>query len=282
MADIALALGYALFLWWFATGAILFLDGLPKRTFRWSMLAATVMLAAALAGLAATRDMTGAQGAYIAFTCALVVWGWNEMAFLMGVITGPRRTPSPPGISGLARTGHAIAAILYHEIAILASGALILLVTMGGENRIGAMTFGVLWIMRLSAKLNLHLGVPNHAAEFLPDHLRYLESWFTNRPMNPLFPVSVTLATLALAWLGHVIFDPLASPHDVAGHALVAALLALAILEHWFLVLPVPVLKIWRWGLSSRSPRLIRSARLAAGRASLSARHAIPSLRRRS
>ena len=37
---------HGLLIWWFSTGLILFLDGLPKRTFRWSMAAATVLLIA--------------------------------------------------------------------------------------------------------------------------------------------------------------------------------------------------------------------------------------------
>jgi putative photosynthetic complex assembly protein 2 len=280
--SIALAIGFALFLWWFATGLILFLDGLPRRTFRWSMLVASAILLLAFAGLWLTRDTTTVAGAYLAFTCAILVWGWNEMAFLMGIVTGPRKIASPPGVTGWTRTRHAIEAILHHELAILASGAAVYLLTMGGENRIGILTFAVLWGMRLSTKLNLHLGVPNHAAEFLPEHLRYLQSWFTTRPINPLFPVSITVSTLVLAYAVMAIAHPLASDFEVAGYGLVAALLALAILEHWFLVLPIPVVKIWGWGLSSRSPRLLRSARLAAGRASLSARHAIPSFWRRS
>ena len=32
---------FALFVWWFSTGVILYLDGLPVRTFKWSRLAAT-------------------------------------------------------------------------------------------------------------------------------------------------------------------------------------------------------------------------------------------------
>lgn len=282
MLTIALAIGFALFLWWFATGLILFLDGLPQRTFRWSMLVASAILVLAVLGLWLTRDTTSVAGAYLAFTCAILVWGWNEMAFLMGIITGPRKTASPPGIRGWTRTRHAIAAIIYHELAIVFSGAAIFLVTIGGDNRIGILTFAVLWAMRLSTKLNLHLGVPNHAAEFLPDHLQYLQSWFTKRAINPLFPISITLSTLVLAYVALAVADPLASDFEVVGYGLVAALLALAILEHWFLVLPIPVIRMWSWGLSSRSPRLLRSARLAAGRASLSARHAIPSFWRRS
>ena len=33
--------------------------------------------------------------------------------------------------------------------------------TWGGANQVGTWTFLVLWVMRLSAKLNVFLGVPN-------------------------------------------------------------------------------------------------------------------------
>ena len=50
------------------------------------------------------------------------------------------------------------------------------------------------------AKLNLFLGVPNLSVEFLPPHLGYLASYFSNKPMNLLFPASVTLASGAAGY----------------------------------------------------------------------------------
>ena len=38
----------ALFIWWFTTGTIFYLDNLPARTFKWSMLGATGLLFIAL------------------------------------------------------------------------------------------------------------------------------------------------------------------------------------------------------------------------------------------
>ena len=49
---------FTLFVWWFSTGVILFLDGLPKRTFRWSMFGATILLGLALYGLSVTAADT--------------------------------------------------------------------------------------------------------------------------------------------------------------------------------------------------------------------------------
>jgi putative photosynthetic complex assembly protein 2 len=41
-------------------------------------------------------------------------------------------------------------------------------------NQVGTGTFAVLWVMRISAKLNLFLGVRNLSEELLPPHLAYL------------------------------------------------------------------------------------------------------------
>ena len=49
------------------------------------------------------------------------------------------------------------------------------------------------------------------------------------------------------------VLDPLATESERAGAMLPAALLGLAILEHAFMVLPVPATALWHWGLRSRS-----------------------------
>ena len=47
------------------------------------------------------------------------------------------------------------------------------------------------------------------------------------------------------------------------GYALVASLLALAVLEHWFMVLPWEPEKLWAWGLQTH--RRDRTAKNAIG-----------------
>ncbi len=42
--------------------------------------------------------------------------------------------------------------MIWHELAIAASGVAIALATLGGQNQIALVTFAVLWLMRLSAK----------------------------------------------------------------------------------------------------------------------------------
>lgn len=252
MTMVLAAAGFALFAWWASTGLILALDRLPRWTFPWMMAGVSLLTALALAGLAWSAHQTSVAGALCAFACALVVWGWTEVSFLTGWITGPRTTASPPGTRGLERLGHAIGAVIWHEIAILVGFLIVLVIVRDAPNAVALWTYGVLWAMRLSAKINIFLGVPNHAESFLPDHLRYLTSWFTKKPMNFFFPVSVSAALVALAILAQPAFAADATAFEAAAAALVATLLALAVLEHWFLVLPFDSIALWRFGAAAR------------------------------
>jgi len=252
MAEHGLPALYTVFVWWFATGLILHLDGLRPETFRRTMAGATAVLAAACWGLLASAADPSPAGAYLAFTCALLVWGWVEISFLTGWITGPRKTPCEPGCRGWPRFVAALGAILWHELAILAAAALVVSLTWGGPNPVGTGTFLILWAMRLSAKLNVFLGVRNLAESFLPDHLGYLRSFFRRRPANALFPLSVIGSTIACAMLFRTASASDADAFQAVGFTLLGTLMALAVLEHWFMVLPLPFEALWRWGLRSR------------------------------
>jgi putative photosynthetic complex assembly protein 2 len=247
------AILFAVFLWWASTGAILFLDGLPRRTYVASMAVMSLVAAASLVALWLTREASTSGAVIIAFTAALALWAWNEMAFLMGFITGPRKHPATPGVRGLARFSESAATLISHELAIAGTAVLIWLITREGANLFGLWTFLILWIMRLSTKINIFLGAPNITEEFLPPHLAYLATYFRKRPMNGFFPFSVTLATLAAAWLAHLAFMPGKVPGEVLGYSLIAALTALAALEHWLLFVPLPAQRLWAWSLKSHA-----------------------------
>jgi len=243
---------YTLFVWWFSTGVILYLDGLPRWTFRWTLAGASVVLGVALWGLWVTSDDSSVAGAYLAFTCAVAVWGWQEVGFLLGYVTGPRRAPCPPGADRWSRLGLAFQTILHHEMATAALGLALVLGVGFGVNRTGVWTYLVLWAMRQSAKLNLFLGVRNLGERLLPDHLRYLESYFTRRRMNPLFPFSIVASAAAalVVWQRAAAAEP--GSGAATGWVLVGTLLLLAIVEHLFMILPLPADALWRWGLRSR------------------------------
>jgi putative photosynthetic complex assembly protein 2 len=253
MIEVMLPVLFAVFIWWFSTGLVLVLDGLPKQTFRWSILISSLLAAGAFAGLAHTAGQSSTMGAYCSFSCALLVWGWHELTFLTGWLTGPRKQPSPPDSDGWARFFQAVGAIVWHELAILASGLLIIALTWGAPNQVGAWTFSVLWVMRTSAKLNLFLGVRNLSEEFLPAHLAYMESFFRRRAMNLLFPFSLVGACAVLALVVMRAVEPGLPEGQVVGWMLVASLLFLAIVEHLLLVLPLPSTALWRWALRQRA-----------------------------
>jgi len=240
---------FAVFIWWFSTGLVLLLDTLPRNTFRWSRLLSSLLAVAALVGLVQTAGQTSLAATYCAFSCALLVWAWHELSFLTGWVTGPRRTAVAADVQGWPRFTAAVQAILWHELAIAAGGVMILAITWGQENQVGLWTYAVLWVMRISAKLNLFLGVRNLSEEFLPPHLAYMGSFFRRRRMNPLMPVVV----VASSWVAYLVISaalhPDTTPVQAVGLTLVGSMLVLAIVEHFFMVLPLQPSALWRWAM---------------------------------
>ncbi|CAH2601021.1 conserved membrane protein of unknown function [Rhodovastum atsumiense] len=243
---------HALFVWWFSTGVVIYLDGLPRRTHRWTMLGSTLVLAFSLYGVWYSSGDVSVGGAYAAFTYGLLAWSWIEVSFYLGYVTGPRKETCADGCSGWRHFGHAIMASLWHELAILALAAVVGALTWEQPNQVGLWIFVVLWWMHQSAKLNVFLGVRNLNEEFIPDHVAFLKSFFTKKPMNLLFPFSITLSTVAAVVVFQRAFAVGADGFTVTGNMSVGAMLALAILEHWLLVLPIPSAALWAWGLRSR------------------------------
>ncbi len=249
--DLAAA-GYALFVWWFSTAVIILLDNLPRRTFRWSMGVGTAIFAVCLWRLAASAHDTSVAGAYAAFTYGVLAWGWQEMSFFMGIVTGPRRTGARRDASLGERFRDGVAACLYHELAIIGTAAVIVAVTWGAPNQAGTWTFMALWVMRQSAKLNVFLGVRNLGERFVPTHLQYLLTYMAKRPLNALMPFSITGGTVAAVLLAQRAGS--ASASEAAAYTFVVTILALAVLEHWMLVLPLPFERLWSWVLTFRRP----------------------------
>ncbi len=255
LAAIAPPLLFAAFLWWFSTGAILWLDRRPRETFGWSFAAATIIAAGALVALYVSAGVQNVANAYIAFSAAIVLWGWHEMSFLMGFITGPRRKPLPAGATGWKRFSLATATIIHHELALALTAVALVALTWGQPNQIGAITFLVLWALRLSAKFNLFLGAPYRAEEMLPPHLAHLASYFRHRRMNALFPISLAGGAAAIWVLGALAFAPEASAFAQHGFLLVLALTALGVVEHVFLFVPPPNSLLWGWAGADSTER---------------------------
>lgn len=254
--DILSAAAYAVFVWWFCTGVIFYLDGLPKRTYAFSIGTATFIAVCAIIGIIASSRVDSAASAYVAFTCAVLIWGWQEMLFLMGVLAGPSKAPLPDGVSEVTRFKLAARSVIHHELALAGVGALLLLLTWRTPNQVGGATYMLLWLMRLSAKLNLFVGVRNTYAHLLPAHLAYLGSYFRQRTsISKFFVGSTTFASLLAISLWLLVVYPPAPGLSHTGAALVASLMTLAVIEHLFLVLPIPMERLWSAALSSRFKR---------------------------
>ncbi|MBE7220759.1 MAG: DUF3623 family protein, partial [Caulobacteraceae bacterium] len=134
-----------------------------------------------------------------------------------------------------------------------------------GPDQVGTWTFMVLWWMHQSAKLNVFFGVRNLNEEFLPAHLEFLKSFLRKRSMNLLFPVSVTVSTVITVLLAKAALAPAATAFDRAGFTFLTVLMALAILEHWMLVLPMPAGALWQPGLRSRGAQKPFAAEIVVG-----------------
>lgn len=246
---------FALFIWWFSTGVILMA---VRRADRIGGHVGLVIagLPVLVIGAAMVGASLGAQnmvGVYQGFLGALVIWGWIELAFLAGVVTGPIRQAALPAQHGLAKFKRAFGALLYHEMLLLAGLLGLIVVSHGAVNRMALATYMILFLARICAKLNLFFGVPRINLEFVPTRLTHLKSYFTRGPVTVAFPVAITILTALLAVCAERLF---AAGSDVTqmGFALLTALAALALLEHWLMVIPLPDAKLWRWMLPA--PRL--------------------------
>ena len=251
MTTYALPILTAIIVWWFSTGLILWLGRRDERLHKTIMLGATGFAALSLVAINLSADMTSMIGAYVAFAAAIALWGWHELAFIFGMITGPRRTDCPKSQSGLERFKSAVETLLYHEIGLLMTGLVIGLMTLSAMNKIALLTFSVLWVMRVSAKLNLFFGVPKVAIDMMPARLRYLASYFRQGTISVFFPVSVTAAMLGFGGMIAVLMtivppvEPFVAEGAFVGLILCTTLLALAIFEHWCLILPFDETALW-------------------------------------
>ncbi|PRY93249.1 putative photosynthetic complex assembly protein 2 [Hasllibacter halocynthiae] len=252
MAEVLASAGMAVAVWWASTVAILWrvkrADRLGGDAHTVSVLMALPMVFLGLWGVRETGARTDVAGVQGAFLSALAIWGWVELAFLSGIVTGPSRAAGQPGARGWMRFGRAFGTLAHHEIALLLGLGAVALSLQGAENLVALWTYLTLLGARISAKLNLFLGVPRFHAHLLPDALAHLPSHFGRARMNWLFPFSVTALSAAVAWWAHGLISA-GTTGGAAAAALLMTLTALALLEHWLMVLPLPDEKLWRWAV---------------------------------
>lgn len=242
----------AIFLWWASTGLILWrvrkadLGGPDDHL--WSVLLGLPLLVGGVAGAHASASTLTVGSVYLSFLSALAFWGWIELAFLSGIVTGPHRKPCPPDAKLPERIWRAVGSILWHEFALIAGLLALTHLTLNAPNPFSALTFATLFFARVSAKLNLFLGAPRINIEFLPRPLAHIASHFRKAPMTALLPLSITALALATGWWAAQAANA-ADDASFIGYLLLAVLTALALIEHLFMVVPIPDQKLWRWML---------------------------------
>lgn len=242
----------AIFLWWASTGLILWrvrradLGGPDDHL--WSVLLGLPLLVGGAVGAHTTVSHLTVGSVYASFLSAIAFWGWIELAFLSGIVTGPQRNVCPPGARMPERLWRAVGTILWHEFALIAGLLALTHLTLDAPNPFAALTFATLFFARVSAKLNLFFGAPRINTEFLPRPLAHLASHFRKAPMTALLPLSIAALALATGWWAA---EAANSTEDASfiGYLLLSVLTALALIEHLFMVVPVPDQKLWRWML---------------------------------
>jgi len=243
---------YVLLVWWLGTGIVLWLQ---DRLTPGSRPAAMVLILLALLSMAAlviSGTTLSAAASLTGFTAAIFLWGSLELSHNLGLVTGVHTDPCPADAQGWHRFRLALGTSIWHELSVLGTGLAVSLLLVESINPTGALTFAVLWLMRWSAKLNLFLGVPNFSTEWFPRRLRHLASYVRRSPVSLFYPIALTLATLVLVAMLYRAAQAPETQRLVYG--LPAVLLALAILEHAFLALPLPDLQLWnRWFRSART-----------------------------
>jgi putative photosynthetic complex assembly protein 2 len=238
---IAAAIAFVVVLWALSTAAIFYLDSLPRRTFPLSFTLATLLSLAALYVAWFLRHDVSSFAVLVSFASGMIVWGWTEMALYMGYITGPRKQRCPPGCKGRAHFVHAVQANLWHELVVIGLAVLLWF----SSNSMSFWCFTLLWLMHLSARLNVFLGVRNVSEEFVPEHMDVLKGFLRKRVMNPLFPISCGILALTFFWI--------LQQTESLFTMLTATLVAIGFVEHILLMLPLPIERLWHWSLSKSS-----------------------------
>jgi len=240
-------------IWFFATGLIAWADNRGRATFSRSLVIGGACGIAGLIAILFASQSTALWAVYASFAGALMVWGWHEIGFLTGAAAGPRREPADAGLTGSRRFAQASATVIHHEVALAVTALLLISLSWNAPNQIGATVFVLLFALRLTAKINMFVGVPNSTAEMLPAHLAYLKTYFGRNRMTALLALSI-IAILAVAfWFGSLAMAAPLGSAEMVGASLLTSLCLLGALEHGFLALPFRDGMLWGWAFRSRT-----------------------------
>jgi putative photosynthetic complex assembly protein 2 len=251
MIDVFAPLAAAALIWWLSTGVLLWLVGTSRKTRAISAIILTGLAAAATVMVYQLGDVTRVSAAYAGFATGILLWAWHEAMFLFGYISGPRKTPCPPGLSGWKKFKVSAETLIVHELVIAGHAGLIVALSFGAANQVAAMTFLLLWGMRLSSKMVIFFGAPNVSAQFLPPHLTYLATYFNTSRATRFFPIFLIVISSVAATLVYFGVTLPGGSFEATVYLLLATLAGLAVFEHCALVLPLPDAELWSWAQNS-------------------------------
>jgi putative photosynthetic complex assembly protein 2 len=249
MTDYVLPILFVILLWWSSTGAILWLARGMDKQMSLRLIGMTVLCALGFTALIISTLHETVWAVYVAFVSALIIWGWVEFTFLAGLITGKTKIECPENINETSRFVHAFNVINHHEFTLLGALVVIGLIDMTGGSAMASKTFACMWLMRIGAKFAIFSGVPKLSVEMMPERLAYLQTYFRSDRIGWGFWASITGCTLFFASglyaLTHVDYGSVAETQTI----MLTALVGLAVIEHFFMVLPVADSRLWSWAM---------------------------------
>lgn len=250
MSTWLITIALALSVWWLGTGVVLYLHQTLSRNHEFTRNSLIGVATLCLVALVTTQHGTNAASIVASFIAAVTLWGVVELSYYLGYVTGVHTRPCPPDIAGVDRFRLALGTSVWHELMVLTLGVALTVLLFSSSNPTGLLTFLVLWLMRWSAKLNLFLGVPHFQPDWFPVQFHYLKSYLKRSPVSWFFPLSIGAALLVM---GHWIQLSISSTGaNVLTHSLPAALLALAIVEHGLMAVPVSESRLWNTTFNTR------------------------------
>jgi putative photosynthetic complex assembly protein 2 len=241
-------IGLAILAWWVSTGLIVLAVRSFDQRHGLVMVGAAFFAALGIAALIVSSDQANHVGAITAFAGALLIWGFYEVAFLLGWVSGPRKTALPIGVTPMQRFRYATETVIHHELALAGTLASMTVALWGAANHVGVMIFALLWVMRLAAKFILFLGARHSLSELMPPRLAYLQSYFRTDRTTLLFPVVLAFGGIGIFMLGRAVLFG-SSEFLIVAHVLAATFLTLALAELVLLNLPVRDSALWTWAL---------------------------------
>jgi putative photosynthetic complex assembly protein 2 len=248
MALVLGTFGLAILAWWVSTGLIVMAVRSSEQRHGMVMAVAALMAALGFTALMASANSVSGTGAFTAFAGALLVWAFFEVAFLLGWITGPRKTPLPDNVTPRQRFRFAVQTVIHHELALIGTLLFLTVTLWGSANHVGVMIFALLWVMRLASKFILFMGARHSLSELAPPRLAYLQSYFRTDRTTILFPIVMASGTVVLILLARaaLVSDV---PFFIVASVLAATFMLLALAELAFLNLPVRDSALWAWAM---------------------------------